>query len=169
MEQQSKANFQKIKMTCKCPTIIKEKNFTKARELIKREKEKEKKVIFVSNNDEITRKILAKSPPNILVILQSKRKDYQKQRNSGFNQVLANIAKKKKVTIGICLDEIQKAKSLKEKAKILARVKQNIKLCNKTKLKMKFCGKSVEKKKKKDLQSLGLSLGMPTNMVKNLF
>ncbi len=99
------------------------------------------------------------------------RKDFQKQRNSGFNQVLAKLAKKNNVAIGINLNEIL-ALSGQEKAEILARIRQNIKLCSKNKLKMKFI--SIEKKdsiKKTDiynLKSLGLLLGMPTWMTKEV-
>ena len=102
---------------------------------------------------------------------QEKRKDFQKQRNSGFNQVLAKIAKKNNITIGINLDEILEAKSLKQKAKILARTKQNIKLCNKNKLQMKFLSPSQNPKNSRniyDLKSLGLVLGMPTERIKEL-
>ena len=97
------------------------------------------------------------------MVLCTKRKDFQKQRNSGFNHVLAKIAKKNNICIGINLDEIINSN---EKAKILARVVQNIKLCNKNKLKMKFIGKQI--RNIYDLKSLGLVLGMPTWMTKSI-
>jgi len=147
-------------MACKC--VIKETNFEKARKLIKDSKDK---VIFVSENDELSRKILEKEKIDTLVILQSKRKDRQKQRDSGLNQVLVKIAKKNKIKIGICLDEIIEAEP-KLKAKILARVIQNIKLCAKNKVQMKFCGNIA--RDMYDKKSLGLVLGMPTWMVKGL-
>lgn len=147
-------------MVCKC--IIKEKDFEKARKLIKDSKDK---VIFVSDNDELSRKILEKTQIDILVILQSKRKDKQKKRDSGLNQVLVKIAKKNNIKIGICLDEIIAADS-NLKAKILARVIQNIKLCAKNKVQMKFCGNNA--RNIYDKKSLGLVLGMPTWMIKGL-
>jgi len=152
---------------CHYPSVIKEKNFDKARALIKKEKQEGKSIIFVSDDDELSRKILEKSPPNILVILQANRKDFQKQRDSGFNQVLAAIAKKANVTIGICLDEIANSEG-KQKAEILARARQNIKICSKAKLPMKFCGKAAAEKNIYDLKSLGLTLGMPTWMTSKL-
>ncbi|MBA7666460.1 hypothetical protein ES703_74541 [subsurface metagenome] len=88
-----------------------------------------------------------------------------KQRDSGFNHVLAKLAKKKNISLGINLDEIINSES-KGKSEILARVRQNIKLCNKNKLKMKFI--SDEKRDGYNLKSLGLVLGMPTWMTKNL-
>jgi len=139
--------------------IIQETNFNKIQSQIKEAQIQKKQIIFSSDDDELNRKVLEKLPIQILFINLAKRKDFQKQRNSGFNQVLAKIAKKKNVIIGINLKEILKAK---EKEKILSRVEQNIKLCNKNKLKMKFI---IEKQGDNyDLKALGLVLGMPTWM-----
>jgi len=143
--------------------LIQENNFLEARKKIR--KNKGRVIIFSSDNDELNRKILEKENIDILLLNQSKRRDFQQQRNSGLNQVLAKIAKKNKVTIGINLDEIIDSEK-KEKAEILARIKQNIKLCNKNKLKMKFI--SQNKRDIYDLKSLGLILGMPTWMIKEL-
>ena len=164
--------------------IIQENNFVKAREKIRENTEisnkisvskplkkgqrvfdKRKLIIFSSDNDELNRKILEKEKINILLLNQSKRKDFQKQRNSGFNHVLAKIAKKNNVTIGINLDEIINSKG-KSKAEILARIKQNIKICNKNKLKMKFI--RTQYRNIYDLKALGLILGMPTWMTRLL-
>ncbi|VVB82270.1 Ribonuclease P protein component 3 [uncultured archaeon] len=143
--------------------FITETNFDKARKLIKENKNKQ--IIFSSEDDELNRKILEKENINILLINQTGRKDFQKQRNSGFNHVLAKIAKKKNVAIGINLDEIISSEG-KEKAKILARISQNIKICNKNKLKMKFIALNLDNQRNSfDLKSLGLILGMPTWMV----
>ena len=98
-----------------------------------------------------------------ILISLSLRKDYMKQRNSGFNQVMARVASKKGIFVGIDLDELIKSK---EKEKILSRLKQNIFLCNKYKIKMKMI--SSQKQDVYSLKSLGSSLGMPTWMVKNL-
>ena len=146
-------------------TLIQEKTFEKARNEIK--KNKGKIIIFSSEDDDLNRKVLEKEPINILLLNQKSRKDFQKQRNSGFNHVLAKIAKKNKISIGINLDEIIESKGSK-KAKILARIKQNVKLANKNKLKMKFISQK-HKKDERDLKALGLALGMPTWMTKNIF
>ncbi len=150
---------------CDCDSVIKESNFEKARKIIREQKKLKKQVIFVSSDDNLTRKILEKEPVDILVILQAHRKDKQKQRDSGFNQVLAKIAKKNNVQIGICFDEILTSKD-KQRANILARVIQNIKLCSKNKIPMKFCPQNL--RNIYNLKSLGLVLGMPTWMTKNL-
>jgi ribonuclease P/MRP protein subunit RPP1 len=139
--------------------IISEKTFEKARKTIR---EAKKPIIFTSDDDDLNRKILEKENIQILLITQKNRKDFSKQRDSGFNQVLAKLAKKNNITIGINLDEIIEAKS-KEKSEILARIKQNIMLCKKNKLNMKFISQK-HKKDNYDLKALGISLGMPTNM-----
>ena len=145
--------------------LIQEKSFEKARNEIRKNKEKE--IIFTSNDDDLNRKILEKEKIDILLLSLLNKKDFQKQRNSGFNHVLAKIAKKNNVTIGINLDEMINSNS-KEKAKILSRVRQNIKICNKNKLKMKFISNEGNKRNSYDLKSLGLVLGMPTWMTKLL-
>ena len=144
--------------------IISEPTFEKARKQIL--ENKDKKIVFTSDDDELNRKIIEKIPVNILLINQAGRKDFQKQRNSGFNQILAKIAKKNNITLGINLDEIIESKE-KTKAQILARVQQNIKLCNKNKLQMAFVSKKY-KRNSYDLKALGSVLGMPTLMIKSL-
>ncbi len=148
----------------KTSILIQEKTFEKARKEIR--KDNDKVIIFSSDDDDLNRKILEKENINILLLNQSARKDFMKQRNSGLNQVLAKIAKKKDIVIGINFDEIINSYG-KRKSQILARIKQNINLCNKNKLKMKFI--FLDKKNKRniyDLKSLGLVLGMPTWMIK---
>ncbi len=145
--------------------IIKESNFEKARKLIRESKDKE--IIFSSDDDELNRKIIEKEKINILLINLAGRKDFQKQRNSGFNQVLAKIAQKNNITIGINFDEIIESPQF-EKEKIFARIKQNIKLCNKNKLKMKFIIQNSKNQRNiYDLKSLGSVLGMGTWMIKD--
>lgn len=146
--------------------LIKEKDFNRIRSKIKNAKNK--KIIFSSGDDNLNRQVLEKAKIDILLLNQSGRKDFMKQRNSGLNHVLAKIAKQNKIDIGINLDEIIEANKI-NKPKILARVKQNIKICNKNKINMKFI--YFDKKNKRtlnNLKSLGLVLGMPTWMTKNL-
>jgi RNase P/RNase MRP subunit p30 len=144
--------------------IIQEDNFEKARKLI--HENSGKRIIFSSEDEEVNKKVLEKENIEILLLNQSNRKDFHKQRNSGFNHVMAKIAKKKGVIIGINLDELVKS-SEKEKAAIIGRIRQNIKICNKNKLKMKFIYKN-QKRDIYDLTALGLVLGMPTNMLKSI-
>lgn len=137
--------------------IITATTFEKARNLIKNAK---KPIVFTSNDDELNRKVLEKENINVLLINLSNRKDFQKQRNAGFDSVMAREAKKKNILIAINFDEIL-GTSGKEKSHILARVTQNIKMCNKYKVKMIFL---PEKKNAHDLKALGSVLGMPTWM-----
>jgi RNase P/RNase MRP subunit p30 len=139
--------------------IIHESNFEKARKAIKNAKSP---IIFETQEDELNRQVLEKEKIDVLLLNQKNRKDFQKQRNSGFNQVLAKLCKKNEVSLGINLDEIINSNKI-EKAQILARVKQNIELCKKNKLKMTFIGKQ---KDTYDLISLGLVLGIPTSITK---
>ncbi|MDP3992399.1 MAG: hypothetical protein U1B79_01870 [Candidatus Pacearchaeota archaeon] len=147
-------------------TIISGKDFNEARKKIRENKGRE--IVFTSDDDELNRKVLEKESINVLLINQKGRKDKVKQRDSGFNQVLAKLAKKKSVSVGINLDEIMKTKE-EEKAEILARIRQNVKLCNKNKLKVRFISKeSNEAGDWYNLKALGLVLGMPTWMVKSI-
>ena len=143
--------------------IIKENNFEKAKKKIK---DSEGEIIFTSDNDELNRKVLEKLSIKILLLNQSQRKDFQKQRDSGLNQVLAKIAKKNNIQIGINLDEIIESKP-EQKSEILARVEQNITLCNKNKIQMKFISQK-HKRNIHDIKVLGLVLGMPTWMTREL-
>ena len=143
--------------------IINEKDFSKARDLIR--KNRDKKLVFSSDDDELARKILEKEDVQIYMPILFHRKDRQKQRESGLDHVMAKIAKKKNILIGINLREIISARGTK-KAEILARISQNIKICNKNKLKMVFL--DFGEKNVYDLKSFGLVLGMPTWMTKEL-
>jgi len=145
--------------------LINEKNFESARKKIRENLSRE--IIFCSDDDDLNRKILEKEKISVLLINLTKRKDFMKQRNSGFNHILAKIAKQNGVVIGINFDEIVES-SGKNKSEILARVKQNILLCNKNKLKMKFITLKGNLRNIYDLKALGLILGMPTSMTKAL-
>ncbi len=143
--------------------FIQEKTFEAARKKIRGSNGK---VIFFSSDDELNRKILEKEKIAVLLISEKNRSDFQKQRNSGFNQVLAKLAKKKDVKIGIDLDEIIDTTGI-QKSQILARIRQNIKICNKNKLNMAFISQK-HKRNHYDLMSLSLVLGMPTWMYQEI-
>ena len=144
--------------------LIHETDFEKARKQI--QENSKKRIIFSSDNDETVRKVLEKEKIDVLLLNQIGRRDSHKQRNSGFNHILAKLAKKKGITIGINLDEIINSGE-REKSMILSRIKQNVKICNKNKLKMKFIYKN-QKRNILDLKALGLVLGMPTWMTREL-
>ncbi len=141
--------------------MITEKEFNRLKIIAK----KEGKIrVYYSDDDELNRKVIEKLPVEVLLINLEGRKDFSKQRNSGFNQVMAKIAKKNKVEIGINLDELIESK---EKNRIIARLIQNIQICKKEKLSMQF----VTFKNNRDiheLKSLLSSLGAPNWMTVNL-
>ena len=150
---------------------INENSFEKIKSLIQSSKKEGKKIIYSSDSDELSRKILEKlgSDINIYLINLAGRRDKSKQREGGFNQVIAKICKKENINIGINFDEIIESGNLFEKSEILGRIRQNIKLCNKNKLKMKFIFLKKENERNiYDIKSLGLVLGMPTTIVKDL-
>lgn len=120
--------------------IINTTNLNDARKQIQKlQKEKPKeKIAMLSQDDEFNRKALEIKGLNMLILNENlAQKDYMKQRNSGLNEVLAKLAAKNKIEIGIQINEILK-KSEIEKAKSLARLKQNIMLCKKAKAKIIF-------------------------------
>lgn len=137
--------------------IISENSFEKARKLIRAA---EKPVIFTSNDDELNRKIMEKEKIDVLLVNLKARKDWQKQKNSGFDPVMAREAGKKKIMIAINLSEIIQS-SGREKAEIMGRIRQNVMLCRKYGVKMTFLPKSRDEY---GLRALGSVLGMPTWM-----
>lgn len=142
--------------------ILTETNFTKLKSLVKENKGKE--IIFTSKDDELNRKVCEKLAINVILIPLDERKDYSKQRDSGFNQVLAKVLLKKKIKLGINLDELIESKYPE---RVFARVRQDIMLCNKNKVQIVF----IQGKNKRDsleVKSIGSALSMPTWMVKGL-
>ena len=89
------------------------------------------KPIFVrAQDDDFNRKILEYGNFDVLVMPFKAGKDSLRQMDSGFNHVLARIAKINNVAIGIDLDELRNL-SKAEKAEFLARARQNVLICRK--------------------------------------
>jgi RNase P/RNase MRP subunit p30 len=148
--------------------IISEKTFEKARNEIRKASGSGKRTLFISYDDEIGRKILEKEKVDVFMPALKGRRDFQKQRNSGFNHVLAKLAAKGGVAVGVSLDEIIGSRG-RERAEILARIRQNIILCGKNDLGMRFI--ALNRENARDvygLKSLGSLLGMPTWMTRDL-
>ena len=139
--------------------IINTTNLNEARKEADKLRKEAKPIIILSQDDEFNRKALEIKNLKMLVINEELEiKDYSKQRNSGLNEVLANICADKKIEIGIEIDKIINKNSV-EKARSLARLAQNIMLCKKAGVKLKFIS---DKKDKRALQSLILVLGAST-------
>jgi len=89
------------------------------------------------------RKPMERKQINLLVNCEGDtKKDSIYQRNSGFNQVLAKIAKENNISLGISFEKLKKSKY---QYQILGRMQQNYKLCQK--YKVKILVKSFSQKK----------------------
>ncbi len=111
--------------------------------------------IIEAKDDEFNRKILEKGNVNVLVSVEKgRRKDTLKNLDSGLNEILARIAAKKNVLIGINVDEIS-ILSKKGKAERLSRIIRNIRICRKAKA--NIVGANI--KSKEGFSALMTSLG----------
>lgn len=139
--------------------MISEKNVEIAKKLIKNEK---KPIIVKAQNDEFNRKMLEYGHFDVLLSIESgERKRGVRQIDSGFNHVLASLAKKNKITIGIDIKEIS-GLNKEMKGIRLSRIIQNIKLCKKSGTKLV----AMNYKDKRDIFSLLVSLGASTKQAK---
>ena len=140
--------------------MINTTNLEQAKKQIKQEKSP---IMIKAQDPEFNRKVLEYGRFNILLFPESNvvKKDKPKQLDSGLNHVLAEIATKNKVRIGIDLKDLRSMER-KEKAIQLARIRQNIKICRKAKTKL--AQKNI--KEKKDAFSLLLTLGASTQQAK---
>ena len=140
--------------------MINTENLEQAKNLIKKAVEaKENPIIVKAQNPEFNRKILEYGKSDILLSIEStvRNKDTSKNLDSGFNHVLAKIAAKNNIALGIDLKEIQNLEK-KEKATLLSKIIQNIKLCRKAKAKIKL----LNYKDKRTAFSFLISLGAST-------
>jgi len=143
--------------------MITETNTEKAKQLIK--KETEKPIIVKAQSDNFNRSLLEYGKFDILLDIHSgKRQNTIKKIDSGLNHVLAKIATKNKVTLGIDLSNIQK-QDKREKAEILSRIKENIKVARKAKTSLIL----LNYKDKKDAFAFFTSLGASTQQAREAF
>ena len=97
------------------------------------QKAKNKEPVVVRGKDiEFNRKVLEMKKVNTLILSHKNKKDKLKERDSGLNQVLCKLARDNNITLALDFTEILIENKL-EKAKMLARLKQNIKLIKKFK------------------------------------
>jgi len=142
--------------------ILTEMDFVKLKSEIKKNKGNE--IVFTSKDDDFNRRVCEKLPIQIILIPLAERKDYSKQRDSGFNQVIAKILKKNNIKLGVSLDELVESKYPE---RVFARVKQDIMICNKNKVEIVFI-QGKNKRTESEIKSIGLALGMPTWMTSRL-
>lgn len=145
--------------------IINTNNLNEARKQIEklRKTQSNELIAILGQDDEFNRKALEIKGLNFFIINEEfEKRDYSKQRNSSLNEVLAKICNQKGIKIAIEIDKIIN-KTEKEKAKALARLKQNIMLAKKAEVKLVFITEKPENKAKtSNLKSLLLTLGADT-------
>ncbi|MEK6915266.1 MAG: hypothetical protein AABW89_01845 [Nanoarchaeota archaeon] len=133
--------------------MIENSNIEQVKRLLKNE---ETPKIIVAQDDSFNRKILENGGFDVLLSIEKgNRKNKVRQTDSGLNHVLAKIASKKNIAIGINLEEL-KVLDLKEKAERLAKIMENVKICRKTKTKIAIKSKSI-KKGKDFIEGIGAS------------
>ena len=138
--------------------IINTSNIEKAKQLIKTA---QALIVVQAQDDNFDRKILEYGNFQILLSPESgQRKSTIRNIDSGLNSVLAKIAAKNNISIGINLNEISRLEK-KQKAERLVKVKQNIRICRKAKTKL-----AVITNNKKEASHLLLSLGASTQQIK---
>ena len=123
---------------------------------------KEKPIIVLAQDDDFNRKILEYGHFDILLGIESgKRERTLRNIDSGFNHVLAKIAKKNNIALGIDMHELSQLEKGK-KAERLERIMQNIKLCRKSGTKILL----LNYKDEKDALAFFISLGASTKQAK---
>lgn len=141
--------------------MIDTSNFETAKKLIKTE---QKPIIVKAQDNKFNRKMLEYGRFDTLLSPESgsqAQKDRLKQMDSGLNEVLAKIASKNCISIGIDIKSIS-GLDKKDKAKRLARIRQNIQICRKAKTKLK----AINYKDKKDAFALLTTLGASSQQAK---
>lgn len=100
-------------------------------------------ILYSSDETEI-RKALDRGKPMILArIEESSRKDRLRNMTSGLTPVMARLAAKQNSKLGIDIPYLKKAEKT-QKARMLARLKQNIRLARKAILPLTHHGNALE-------------------------
>lgn len=135
--------------------VLSEKNLERAKNLLKNSGEKFR--ALKAQNAEYNRKMLEWGKFNLLVGVEQSddiERSKIKQVDSGFNHVLAKIAAKNGIAIGIDLESLRKLDK-KNKALLLEKLIQNVKICRKAECKIKILNCKDEKDTFDFLVSLG--------------
>ncbi|NCO11372.1 hypothetical protein CO038_01645 [Candidatus Pacearchaeota archaeon CG_4_9_14_0_2_um_filter_39_13] len=135
--------------------MISEKNIERAKNEIKKT---QKPIVVLAQDDKYNRAMLEYGKFQVLLSPEKNTgKGKLKKQESGLNHVLAKIAAKNGIAIGIDVEEISKLPKT-EKGERLAKVRQNIQICRKAKAKIKVFNFTS----KQQAFSLMLSLGSTT-------
>jgi len=144
--------------------IINSDNLAEVRKQIEKTAKKAEKVIVLGRDIEFNRKILEMKKINVLVLSHKQGRDKLKQRDSGLNEILCEIARKNNITLAIDFSELL-VEDKKQKAKIIGRIIQNLKLIKKHKNRLIVLNKPQDLK---SLQAFLLVLGADTKMASEL-
>lgn len=146
--------------------LISTKNLEEARrKILELNKKGEQPIIVEAQNLEFNRKILEYGKFHILLspeFSSDTNKPHLKKINSGINHILAKIASKNKIAIGIDLKKIRSLEK-KEKALALMKLMEILKVCRKAKCSLTL----LNFKDKKDASAFLLSLGASTEQTTN--
>lgn len=140
--------------------MIKIDNVEKTKRLIK--EHNGRPIIVIAQNDNYNRKMLEYGKFDVLLgVEKGIRKDSLRQNDSGFNHVLAKIAAKNRIALGIDVSEISNLNK-RQKAELLEKIKQNIKLCRKSNVRIKL----INYKDGKDAFAFLISLNASSRQAK---
>jgi RNase P/RNase MRP subunit p30 len=124
-------------------------------------------IIVQSQTLEFNRKILEYGKFQILLdVHNTKGKDKLRKLDSGLNHIMAKIAAKKRVAIGVDLERLRSLRG-KEKAQTLARIVKNVEVCRKAKCRLVLVNWKDEKDAFEFLISLGASTEQAREATKN--
>lgn len=139
--------------------MIQISNLEQAKKLLKTESSPK---IIKAVNDSFNRAILEYGKFDILLSLESgDRADTLRGINSGLNEVLARIAAKNKIAMGIDIKELRTIPKM-QRAQRLSKIRQNIKLCRKSGVRLAL----LNIQDQRDAEAFLLSLGASTVQVK---
>jgi len=147
--------------------MINTNNLNEARKQILKLKREGEEVVVVAQDENFNRKIFENKDVDMVVGLElHNKRDFMKQRDSGLNEILCKLAHDNNIKIGVDINKIAGLGKV-EKARVLARVSQNIKLCKRTKTKIVILNNSKKNAKKYEVNSLFSVLGGSTKQGRN--
>lgn len=140
--------------------MIETTSYEEARKQIDRLKKEGKPVVVQGKSIDFNRKVLENKKVSMLILSHINKKDKMKERDSGLNQVLCNLARENNITLAIDFHEL-KTENKKEKGKILGRIIQNLKLIKKCRNKLMILNKP---KDTRNIKALLRVLGADTKL-----
>lgn len=144
--------------------MINTNNLNEARKQIQKLKKEGEEVVVLAQDDKFNRKIFENEDVDLIVGLEFNKNDLLKQRNSGLNEITAKLSKKNNIKIGVDVNRIASLDKI-QKARVLARVRQNIELCKRVDCQMVILGDVS----KQDVMSFFLCLRGSTKQGKEAF